>query len=160
VQLLPDYETPELESLRALHLHRRQLSTKVRLFLDIGWPNSSAGFLPRLISKSGLAAFGTSRPVAPRPREGPLTEPHSGPLSLGGGNASSCPLSDLAGGMLRRLGWWKPLVANCVAADGSHRKADVRTASRIAGRRQVAVMRHSDHFLLPSYSGRADEIGC
>ena len=33
------------------------------------------------------------RPVAPRPREGPLTEPHR-TLSLGGGKASSCPIAD------------------------------------------------------------------
>jgi hypothetical protein len=40
-------------------------------------------------------------------------------------------------------------------------KADLRTsAARIAGRRLVAVMKHFDHFLLASYSGRADEIGC
>jgi hypothetical protein len=40
-------------------------------------------------------------------------------------------------------------------------KADVRTsAARIAGRPQVAVKKHFDHFLLPSYSRQADEIGC
>ena len=32
--LLPDYGTPELEIV-ALYPHRRQLSTKVRLFLDM-----------------------------------------------------------------------------------------------------------------------------
>ena len=32
--LLPDYETPELEIV-ALYPHRRHLSTKVRLFLDL-----------------------------------------------------------------------------------------------------------------------------
>ena len=34
VPLLPDYETPELEIV-ALYPHRRHLSTKVRLFLDL-----------------------------------------------------------------------------------------------------------------------------
>ena len=34
VPLLPDYGTPELEIV-ALYPHRRQLSTKVRLFLDM-----------------------------------------------------------------------------------------------------------------------------
>ena len=34
VPLLPDYRTPELEIV-ALYPHRRQLSTKVRLFLDM-----------------------------------------------------------------------------------------------------------------------------
>jgi DNA-binding transcriptional LysR family regulator len=34
VPLLPDYGTPEMEIV-ALYPHRRQLSTKVRLFLDM-----------------------------------------------------------------------------------------------------------------------------
>ena len=34
VPLLPDYRTPELEIV-ALYPHRRRLSTKVRLFLDM-----------------------------------------------------------------------------------------------------------------------------